>query len=400
MNKKPQTTQQILILGAGFAGLRAATDLVARLGHRQDIEVIVIDKEDHQAFHARLYELIAEALPRRAVRLSHQQILKETQVRLVQDRVIKIDPIKQVVKLHNYGQLRYDYLVIALGAQNNFHSIPGAQEFSLPLQSVGQAMQIRDQLQTLYKRQTEVKVAIVGGGLTGVELAAALAHYEPALRDHYSRDQHRFEINLIEAGPQILNGLQEKTRRFVTGWLNHHQVQLFLGHPIKQVKSRQLVLSSGQTVEYDCLIWAAGFKGLTLLEKSGLATDPSGRIIVNAKLQAKGFARIFVAGDAAHYAVTHNNCLPMSATHAIYQGSCIAHNIAAAIHHQKLVAYDIQKFPIILPLGERTGVLEWGQWRLTGRLALKIKLMLEFYYLAGYLPLRLAWKLTFATHHR
>jgi NADH dehydrogenase len=207
--------------------------------------------------------------------------------------------------------IRYDYLVLAVGAVTNHFATPGAKEHCLLLDDRDQAdrfrlkllnhcLRVSRQMSVDPASDAHVRVAIVGGGATGVELAAELFNAASALK-HYGLevfDESRLEITLLEAGTRILPALPEKLADAAREELEALGVRVVTGAQVTEVTRENMLTASGETIPADLKVWAAGVKGADFLKNiGGLETNRADQIVVTQTLQTTRDKRIFALGD-------------------------------------------------------------------------------------------------------
>lgn len=391
--------QTILILGSGFAGLRCALDLADRIGRRPDVRIILVDKESAQVVHARLYEVAAAKVPREVLCLPIDAITKNRPLTFIQDRVVSLDPLHQEVKLHRTGVITYNYLVIALGSVPNDYGISGLTDHAFFFGTFDQALRLRQAITHHGRHHSETKVVIGGGGPTGVEIAASLHYHYQDLLPAKLKNKHKLSVEIIELAPHLLGNLSPKIQQGTERYLRRHHVKLRFGQAITRVTDETIVLANKSVVPYDLFVWTGGVKPNPVINHSGFLFDKSGKILTSPTLQARGFAKVYVAGDTAAFTGPDNHSLPAIAPYAFWQGGHIAANIARQILGNSPIPFKPPTAPIFIPLGEDRAFLSYGGLSLGGRWILTLRLLVDFYYLAGLLPIGLAWRLAFTDKH-
>lgn len=400
MNNKLQT---ILVLGAGFGGLRCAIDLHDRLKQDENVQIILVDKYPYQSFHAALYEVAAAHMPKEAICLPIRKAIGNRNIRFYQDIVEQLDPMRQEVTLHRQGTVRYDYLVLALGCVPNDYHIPGLGDHAHQFYTFENALSVRRHVEATLRTQENVRVVIGGGGPTGTELAAAFRYFASDFCKHRGRHQQHLHVDLIELSGHLLTGMPSKMAHAADKYLKRLGVHAYYNAGIAKVRSRSLTLTDGNTIPYDILIWTGGIKTNPVVQSAAdvLPLDPRGRIVITKYLQAKGFSRIYAIGDIASFATGKHQSLPQVAPHAIWQGGHVARNIIKQLHDEHPIAYDPSSFPTVIPLGGEYGILRWHNRIFTGRWTLWAKKYFEWVYLSESLPFLAAWKMAInGEHHR
>lgn len=389
----------ILILGSGFGGIRCALDLHDRLKNRDDIQIVLVDKRPYQVFNSSLYEVAAAKAPREAVCLPIRKAVHKRSIRFIQDIVEKIDPVGQSVTLHQYGELHYNYLVVALGAVPNDYGIPGLRDHAISFYSFDDALAVRRQVQHLMRTKGKVNLVIGGGGPTGTELAAAFRYYEHDFCSHKKHKDEHLSVTLVEAGSQLLNGLPTEMAIQTDKKLRQLGANLSYGNAIKKVTAKSITLADGSTLPYDVFVWSGGIKANAIIQEAGFALDSRGRLLVSKNLHAKGYTRVYGIGDITSFAIDSKHTLPQVAPHAIWQGEHVAKNIARQINKQHVQPYEPKNFPTLIPLGGNDGLLRWGPYIFGGRLTLWAKRLVEWDYFTGILPISTAWHVAIRGKH-
>jgi NADH dehydrogenase len=272
-------TQRVVVLGGGYAGVRFINTLVA-----QKVDGVQITLVDRNPYHTMLTEchlVAAGSKPAEAIQLPFDLL---EGFDFVQASIEAIDPEKKVVKTTK-GELTYDVLVVALGSVDNDFGISGVRQYAHSLRSTKDAEEIRNRVAQLPANAT---VAIAGGGLTGVELAAELAH-------HYGSKLNFF---ILEAAPTILPGQPDDLRNWTRQRLGELGVNCLLGSPITLVDEKLIHLKNGTAVAYDLMVWSGGVKANPLVAQLGVATDRGGRAIVDKHLRTT-LDNVYVLGDCA-----------------------------------------------------------------------------------------------------
>ncbi|MEG9517458.1 FAD-dependent oxidoreductase [Saccharopolyspora indica] len=268
-------TRRIVVVGAGYTGLAAAKLAARWTGAR----VTLINATDRFVERVRLHELVAG---RRLRDLPLSDLLKGTGVELVVDRVTDIDAQARTLQLANSArEVGYDHLIYAVGSVAAVTSVPGAAEHAFSLASNDDALRLRQRL-----AESEV-VAVVGGGLTGIEAAAELAEANPALK-----------VRLIDKG-ELGAGLSQRGKKHLRRTFARLGVELRENAGVSEVRPDGLVLADGAHVAADTVVWTVGFRVPDLAERAGFAVDGSGRVIVDEEFRSISHPEVTAIGDAA-----------------------------------------------------------------------------------------------------
>jgi NADH dehydrogenase len=314
---------QVVVVGGGAGGLELVRKLGARLGRRQ-FDIILVERNRTHIWKPLLHEVAAGSLDANLDEVGYRNHawrwgyryfygaleLIDRDAREVVTAPVLDEDGSEIIARH---RIRYDWLVVAIGAISNDFGIPGVRRFCMFLEDRVQADRFRQRLLNFCLRvsriQTEtpaadalVDIAIVGGGATGVELAAELFNAAAGLR-HYGLevfDESRLRVTLIEAGPRILPQLPEKLAAAARTELETLGVRVLTATQVVEVTQAGMVLKSGEVIPADIKVWAAGVRGPDVLRDiGGLETNRNNQLAVLPTLQTTRDPRIFALGDCA-----------------------------------------------------------------------------------------------------
>ncbi|RAY11646.1 oxidoreductase [Actinomadura craniellae] len=267
-------TLRIVVVGAGYSGL-AAAKLAAKW---TDARVTLVNESGRFVERVRLHQLAA-GQPLRDLPLA--DLLDGTGVELVVDRATEIDVVVRIVHTRDARALPYDLLIYALGSRADLDSVPGVAEHAHTVATLDQAARLRDRLAP---GQT---VAVVGGGLTGVEAAAELAETRPELK-----------VRLVTRG--VLGaGLSPRGRRYLRRAFDRLGVEVREDARVAKVRADGAVLAGGEHINADTVVWTAGFEVPGLARAAGFAVDDRGRMVVDRTLRSVSHPEVYGVGDAA-----------------------------------------------------------------------------------------------------
>ncbi len=404
--------KQIVVLGGGFGGLRAAR-LIARSLRRKRLHdryrVILIDRNTYQTYTPTLYEAATTSQDtanycalKNIITFPIVDLLAFESVEFVHDTVTELDLIHGDV--HCVGRrLRFDYLVLALGSETNYFNIPGLEECALPLKTFVDAMRIRDRVLALQSdRGTSAQIVIGGGGSTGVELAGELEVWLCTL----GAERRRFctaTVTVVDGGNRLLGNLDKRigTRAFER--LNELGVSIVLAERIVGVDRNTVIFQSGKKIPYDLLIWTGGVKAPSIMSSLPLKGDGR-RVTVMSEMQCFPhrddlvlYGRIYALGDAICMLDPRTGePVPMVARAAIEQADVVAYNILGDIllhegrvHVHKRMNYRPRDYPYVVPVGGKYAIAHVGFFIISGFFGWMFKGLVELYYLLSILPF---WK--------
>ena len=395
MNRKTQ----IVVVGGGAGGLELVRRLGAKFGRKRH-DIILVDRNLSHIWKPLLHEVATGALDANLDEVGYRGHCYRWGYRFFQGsldgidreaRTISLAPVhdedgSEVIAGHT---IRYDVLVLAVGSVSNDFGVPGVKEHCTYLDSREQADKFRTRLLNNCLRVSRammkdpaademVRVAIVGGGATGVELAAELYNAAAAL-SHYGLevfDESRLKVTLLEAGPRILPLLPEKLSAAARHELEQLGVAVMADTQVIEARPGALVTRCGRTIEADLLVWAAGVKGAEFLSGLGLETNVRNQFVVRDTLQTVTDDRIFALGDCASYTPPgEERPVPPRAQAAHQMASTVYDNVIRLlagrplkhfVYHDKGSLVSLSRFSTV---GSLMGNLIGGSMAIEGRLA-------------------------------
>ncbi|KRM00328.1 NAD(P)/FAD-dependent oxidoreductase [Liquorilactobacillus satsumensis] len=333
--------KEIVILGAGYAGLRALHYLQA--GHG-DYHITLIDRNDYHYEATDLHEVAAGTQPKEKITYPIRDVIKEKVTTFVQATVTKIDREQQQVLLEDGNKLSYDYLIVSLGFRSESFGIPGVEENALEMVDVPTAekvyqhiiAQMKDYAQT--KKAEDLKIIVCGAGFTGVELLGALSDKRADFAQFAGVAKEKIEIFCVEAVTRLLPMFDEKLADYGITSLKNWGVKFLTGKPIKEIKPGVVVYQddkeTGATKELaaNTIIWTTGVSGSRVMDASGFS-QRRGRVMVAADLTDPEYSNVSILGDVSAVMNKENNRpYPTTAQIALKMGEYAAKNILTKIN--------------------------------------------------------------------
>jgi len=352
--------RKILILGAGYTGMAAATGLVGRLKHRDDTHITIVNPQLRFTERLRLHQT---ASGQTLADLQIPDQLDGTGVDFVQGWVTGIDADAQTVRVDDTHTLRYDTLLYALGSVADTETVPGVDEFAYTLNSAHDAALLADQLDRL----GDGPVVVAGGGLTGIESAAEIAEQHPETQ----------VVLLSRQQPASMMG--EKARARLHAGLARLGVQVRAGADIVKVMSDGVALADGEVVPAQAVLWTTGVRVSPLAAAARLHVDDRGRIVTDESLRSVSHPNVYAVGDAAairqSYGVMHGTCQSGIPT-ALHAAASIVRELNGKQPKRFRFGYVHQP----VSLGRHDAVIQFthaddspGRFYLAGRLAVAYK---------------------------
>jgi NADH:ubiquinone reductase (H+-translocating) len=297
------TITKVAVIGGGYAGTLAANHLHVR----PDVDVTLVNPRAHFVERIRLHQLIAGT---GSAAVDYATLLNP-QIRLVVDEATQIDATRRRIRLGSGSALSYDYLIYAVGSIAPEPAVPGAAEFALRIAEFDYAERLRGRLAD---RPFSAPVCVVGGGLTGIETAAELARV-------------RSSVTLL-CGGVLGPSLSPQGRGSVARQLRRLGVTVVEDAVVTEVRPDAVVLADGRRLPSATTVWTTGFGVPQLAARSGLSTDPLGRLLTDETLTSVDNDRIVAAGDAA---APSGQPLRMSCQAALPLGAQAANTVLSRI---------------------------------------------------------------------
>lgn len=357
-----QQPARIVILGGGFGGLYTALRL-NELPWSETPEIVLVDQRDRFLFSPLLYELVTGELQTWEIAPPFGELLADTRVRFVQSAVLGIDLEAKRVQLQTGIELEFDRLVLALGGEAPLDIAPGATEHAIPFRTLEDAYRLQERLRLLEQSDKDkIRVAIVGAGYSGVELACKLA-------DRLG-DRGRFRI--IEKSDRILATSPDFNREAAMKALEDRGVWLDLETEVDAIAADTISLSfKGQvdTIPVDLVLWTIGTKVTEVVQNLPLKHNRREQIVVTPTLQAVDAPDIFALGDLAECLDAEGQRVPGTAQAAFQQAEYCGWNIWATLSDRPLLPFRYQYLGEMMTLGTQDATFSGLGVKLDGQLA-------------------------------
>ena len=383
--------KHVLIIGGGFAGLNAAK----ALSNHAEVRVTLVDQRNYHLFQPLLYQVATAGLNPSDIAVPiRAQFSKAKNVEVHLGKVDRIDLKTQQIHGRE-GSVRYDYLVLACGAQHSYFGNDHWEEFAPGLKTLEQATEMRRRLLSAFEaaeneldpaRQARLLTfVVVGGGPTGVELAGAIADISRTVlvKDFKRINPADAKVILIEAGKRVLAQLSESLSERTASDLVHLGVDLRLNQRVTKIDATGVEIGSGH-IASECVFWAAGVQAGALSKTLGVALDRAGRITVNPDLAIPGYPNAFVVGDLASLDLGGGIFLPGLAPAAIQTGKYAGQAILREIHGKTRQKFRYVDKGQMATIGKHRAVAETGRLKLTGFIAWMAWLFIHILYLIGF----------------
>jgi NADH dehydrogenase len=373
----PETgKKRVVIVGGGFAGLKFVQKSLC-----QHYQLVLLDKNNYHQFQPLLYQVATAGLEPSAISFPLRKVLqKEENIHFRMAEVSEIFP-KQKEIATNIGQLKYDFLVLAMGADTNFFGQDEIEQNALSMKSASDSILIQNTilenfekalLQSPEEMAKYMNIAIVGGGPTGVELAGALAEMKKYIfpKDYPEIDLSKMKIVLYESAPAVLAVMSKYASTLSQKYLEKMGVEVRTGIRVTGYDGTSATISDGGTFETKTLIWAAGVKANSLKGLSAESYGRSGRLLVDRENRIKGYSNIFAIGDlclmeTAKYPGGH----PQVAQAAIQQAKLLSKNFKLLTAGKELREFEYINKGSLATVGRNRAVADLPGIKLRGFVA-------------------------------
>ncbi|WP_088892229.1 NAD(P)/FAD-dependent oxidoreductase [Leptolyngbya ohadii] len=377
----------VVIVGAGFGGIQAARSLA-----RQGISVLLIDRQPYHLFTPFLHQVAMAELepdqvgipirqmlrPHRATAFAQRASRSFPQVQFLQTEVKAIRWDKRMLDTAA-GLVPFEFLVLAAGSSTQAEKVPGAAQYTLPLKTLPQAIDLRDRILASVEQATQeldpirqqewLTFAVIGGGSTGVEVAGSLAEWiRESLSKNYSMlDQSQFRVVLLHSGDRLLETMAPHLSRYTERELKRLGVEIWLQSAVTEVEAGRVTVKTGDqinSIAAQTIVWAGGIR-VSVPESWQLPVTESGRVAVSSSLNLLESPQVYAIGDLAEV-MWDDRPLPMLAPTAVAQGETVAQNILRQMRGQVPLPYRHIDRGTMTILSRLRAVVQRGEFTMTG----------------------------------
>jgi NADH dehydrogenase len=370
--------EKVVIVGAGFAGLRLAQDLI----NHPNYEIYLIDKQNYHQFQPLMYQVATARLEPASISFPLRKVFQKAKnVRIRITEVSEINFEDQFVSTP-IGNFDYQHLVIAIGCTTNYFGNKNLQDFAYPMKTIPEAIQLRNRiLQTFEnalnttdpdKLQTLLNFVIVGGGPTGVELAGALAEMKMNIlpKDYPDKDFSKLKIYLLEGSPNTLSPMSEGSQKMSQKYLEELGVSVVTNTFVKDYDGTIVTLNTEKTINSKNVIWAAGVTGNVIKGFPETSITRGNRLVVNRQNEVTGLKHVYALGDISYMETPkHPKGHAQVASVALQQASLLAENLTRTIKNKPLKDYEYTDKGSMATIGKRKAVVDLPKFSFQGRLA-------------------------------
>ena len=371
--------KDVLIVGGGFGGVKAALDL----SDHENYKVTLLSDRDSFEYHPTLYHT-ATGGSREVSNIPLNEIFKDKNVEIVQGKADKLNREKKTIHTKDGKKYEYDILILALGAVTNYFGIKGMQEYSFGIKSLEEAEELKAHLhkQLIHDQHPDINYIIIGGGPTGIELAGALPGYVHEIMERHGIKKRKLHVDLVEAAPRLMPRMPKSVSRAFAKRLRSLGVKLYLGTPV-QAETADSLLMNGKYVRSHTVVWTAGVANNPFFAANGFQLSQNGKVQVDKLLQA--WPGIFVLGDNA------DTPFAGMAQTALQDAHFVVENLERHAEGKRPYAYKAKKPIYVTPAGPFWAAVVWGKLHIYGKLGWLIRQAADW---IGYKDLNPWWKAT------
>ncbi|HVW93331.1 MAG TPA: NAD(P)/FAD-dependent oxidoreductase [Devosia sp.] len=387
----PTRRTQIVVIGGGFGGLTAVTELGA-----VDADITLIDRRNHHLFQPLLYQVATASLSTSEIAWPIRHLLRDrANATTLLGEVVGVDKQARTVTLADGARLSFDYLVIATGAQHSYFGHEEWAPFAPALKTLEDATAVRRKLLLAFeqaeretdpaRRQALLTFAIVGAGPTGVELSGAVIELA---RDSLTNEFRHIEpdearVVLIEAGPRVLPTFKPELSAYAHKALERLGVEVRLGSAVTGIDDEGVTIGA-ERLPAKTVLWGAGVAASPAAAWLGAAADRAGRVKVEPDMSLPGFPNIFVVGDTATIVMPDGKPVPGVGDAAKQGGRHAARVIRARLAGDSTpMPFRYRHAGDLATIGKRAAVVDFGWLKLTGLLAWWLWGAAHIYFLIG-----------------
>lgn len=399
-------TVEILIIGGGYAGVKAALDFNKTYRRNSNVRITLVDKNRFHTLMTELHEIAGNRVPQASVRITYERIFSGTRVNVVHDQIEQID-FADKMAIGRTGIYRYNYTLICAGGEPADFNIPGIKEHSLSLWSLDDALNIRNRLERNFrmaslepnpnKRRKLLSVVVAGGGFTGVELVGELIEYLPTLCRKYGLSEHDFKLYIIEALGEILGMLPKNSQDKAVAYMEKKGVDIRTNALIVKAEEEAFHLRDGTVLEAGILVWTCGVKANSFLENLNLEEGKAGRREVDKYMRSPGHQNVYLAGDGIWF-IEDGKPIPQIVEAAEQTAETAVRNIILSVDAEPekvqtdhLKEYRGRYHGYMVSIGSRYAVSHTGGISLSGFPATAIKHLVNLYYQVGIVGINGIW---------
>ncbi len=378
--------RRLLILGGGFGGLDVARSVSRSREARGYWDTLLVDKENFFQFNPLLPAVAVGAVETRHIVYPLREMARHRHVRFHKNKAIRIDLDRRVVELHNRLVEPWDTLVIAVGSVTNWFGVPGAERHARPFKTLVDATTLRARVVELFEmaeqarsdeqRRRLLSFVVVGGGVTGVEVAAELIEMarETLIPRYPSLSPSHVNVTVVEGGDRLVSAARPAHSRYVERFLGQRGVRCLLGAAVREVQSHAVLLADGHRLDAFTILWTAGVTPPSIVQELPVQHHRDGRVLVDEYLRAlrpdgTPLEDVHVIGDCAASPRGDGTMQPQLSQTAIAMGAHVGRMLVRRARDLPAERFTFRDAGYIISLGKHSSVLDLFGIPASGKLA-------------------------------
>ncbi|WP_434045217.1 MULTISPECIES: NAD(P)/FAD-dependent oxidoreductase [Sorangium] len=406
----PAKEPHVVIVGGGFGGLNAAKAL-----RDAPVRVTLVDRTNHHLFQPLLYQVATASLSPADIAVPIRSVLsRQRNARVLLGEVTRVDLAGRRITVDG-DTLDYDYLILAVGAANNYFGHEEWARFAPALKNLDEALTIRERMLLAFEaaereqdpavRRRLLTFVVIGGGATGVEMAGAfaeLARYILA-RDFRALDPSLSRVLLVEIGQRILQAFPERLSASAEEQLTSLGVEVIKGRRFRTIDEQGVEFEDGERLPAATVIWAAGVRGTPLAHALGVELDRIGRVKVEPDCSLPGHPTTFAIGDMAMLRDRNGVDVPGLSPAAIQEGRFVAGCILGDLTGRPRGQFAYRDKGTMATIGRSRAIAKVGRLQMSGMLAWLAWLGVHVLFLIGFknrFAVMFAWMWQYITFKR
>jgi NADH dehydrogenase len=367
---------KVVVIGAGFAGIAVARQL-----GNSDVEVTVVDRNNHHLFQPFLFQVATSILEPAEIATPIRSLLSDLRnVRVEMREAKRLDMSRRIVVMAEGEDLPYDVLVIATGAQTSYFGHAEWAQHAMGLKTLADAVRARNRILKAFERAEiesdpnerarQTTVVVVGGGPTGVAITGTISEFvrRTLAADFRNIDVRRARVVLVQGGPRLLPDFSEKHSSYARRALEGAGVEIKVGTPVTHVDATGVTIGQ-ERIEAATVLWCTGVQGVPLARMLDADITPEGKVVVGSDFSVAGHPECFVVGDAAHVLGPDDRPLPGLASIAQHQGQYVGKLIASRLAGTRPPAAPAFVTNKLATITRHIGIAEYKHYSITGFLA-------------------------------
>jgi len=378
--------RRLIVLGGGFGGLDVVR-AIGRSSHARGYwDTLLVDKENFFQFNPLLPAVAVGAVETRHIVYPLRDMARLRRIRFAKNKALDIDLTRRELRLHNNLYEPFDVLVLAIGSVTNYYGVPGAAEHTRPFKSLVDAMTLRarvvelfemaEQAETESQRRRLLSFAVVGGGVTGVEVAAELMDMarDTLLPKYPSLSSADLSVTIIEGGERAVRTARPEHSRYVERFLAQRGVRLRLNCRVARVEEKRLHFEDGGSLDAFTLVWTAGVHPPDLVRNLPLQHTRDGRLVVDDQMrvvtpEGTTLDHVRAIGDSAAFTTPGGDVSPTIAQSAVAMGAWLGDALVREATGRPTRPFTLETTGYIISLGKHSSVVHVFGLSLSGKLA-------------------------------